>query len=1230
MITTTSRALAGSLAGCLAAAGLALLPATAAHASPTTDPTLAVLDTLGAPAANTELNDQVNVSVSTPITTSGQTDQKITTSWNPAQFTLAGGTLVRPEGWNLEYTTDGTNWVSSAPALSSVRGVRSTGHVASGGLDDGLQVSTATGTGDVVSGAGTFSGSSGGDGWDAFTTSTYVLNVWHHNGGSYNLDCHLKSSGASCNASVYSVSGFETSPASTGTVVGNNVFSLVGEPEGGTFGIICTDISAIPFTYCGYTPLIAGTGDVYGMGSQTKIGNRLYAPVTANSGKLICFDTNTLAACPGQPYALTGFSALSGTEVPAFSSSAGGYVFVTANEVWCFTASTGAACSGSWPVGSYSKPVHAAVPMRNSSGTLIGACVIYPANNCYGLDGSAATFPPALASLLSAKPMDGGPTIGWGQYGFTSTRQYWLTGSGWSSGMPPVCWDWLTGAACAGFDTTASTGIRRYALTPDATNLNCIWTNGDNGQISSFDAYTGSAGCPGPSPTVLIPYTTVVPRMSCLEAGRVRGYRDLTLTVPNTVTVTNLSVTVVDTDGDDVAGFVGLTPDSSGVIDLSTLDATVTGTHPAFEVTSPNTTTADAKAISAAVRYVSDAPQLCLSLTQQRECPSLSPGVSSTSDLPVASAQVSAVSTITVASVDTPTPMSYQVTRADMPGCLGTVSGTVTRTYSGGSAPLPGSTVRLIRPDLTEAASTTTDEDGDYVFANVNPGTYTVKLGTQTLSKTVVAQGTQDADFTVPVENPTALPVSTSTLQNTVVSLAVNATADPATAIDPTSLRILDPDSEEWVSTLVVDGEGTWVVTVNGSLRFTPEQGFVGTATPVDYRVLDGYGTEATSTAVIAVIPVLPTAAPVAAVGTRGDTLRITLRGNGPKVPLVAGTARLLDPDTQAPLTQVDVDGVGMFEIDSDTGQVVFTPQGTFVGSSSLMYQVTDAVGRVARSSVTVTLNGFTVTGGSRTILVNRTAQVGIAGVPNGSTLSAPATLDGATITTSGRNVWFTGPQNQSGRWVIPVTVTHGTAEVQTQVTITVLPATARGGWYALADSEHTVVRWSVTPGATGYEVRANGHLMCTGSTLSCTIDDLLGPRSKIMITALGADNTRADAVRVDYRVTGCHPLFSVYFGSDSAALNRFATPALNSFSRLLAVQGFRDVCLIGHTDSRGSAAYNLDLSKRRVTAVGNYIGARVGGLAVTRSYRGENDPAGNNNTPGGQAQNRRVDLAVG
>ena len=69
---------------------------------------------------------------------------------------------------------------------------------------------------------------------------------------------------------------------------------------------------------------------------------------------------------------------------------------------------------------------------------------------------------------------------------------------------------------------------------------------------------------------------------------------------------------------------------------------------------------------------------------------------------------------------------------------------------------------------------------------------------------------------------------------------------------------------------------------------------------------------------------------------------------------------------------------------------------------------------------------------------------------------------------------------------------------------------------------------------------------------------------------------------------------------------------------------------IIGHTDSVGSADYNLGLSKRRAQAVADYLvstGVEPEKLRVTG--RGKNDPIASNDTDAGRAQNRRVEVVV-
>ncbi|MEM1161353.1 MAG: OmpA family protein [Pseudomonadota bacterium] len=74
--------------------------------------------------------------------------------------------------------------------------------------------------------------------------------------------------------------------------------------------------------------------------------------------------------------------------------------------------------------------------------------------------------------------------------------------------------------------------------------------------------------------------------------------------------------------------------------------------------------------------------------------------------------------------------------------------------------------------------------------------------------------------------------------------------------------------------------------------------------------------------------------------------------------------------------------------------------------------------------------------------------------------------------------------------------------------------------------------------------------------------------------------------------------------------------------------QSYVDV--IGHTDSRGTVAYNQGLSERRASAVQNYLTNQGVAPARMAAYgQGENAPVADNNTVDGRAANRRVELLI-
>jgi outer membrane protein OmpA-like peptidoglycan-associated protein len=68
---------------------------------------------------------------------------------------------------------------------------------------------------------------------------------------------------------------------------------------------------------------------------------------------------------------------------------------------------------------------------------------------------------------------------------------------------------------------------------------------------------------------------------------------------------------------------------------------------------------------------------------------------------------------------------------------------------------------------------------------------------------------------------------------------------------------------------------------------------------------------------------------------------------------------------------------------------------------------------------------------------------------------------------------------------------------------------------------------------------------------------------------------------------------------------------------------------IIGHTDSDGAAAHNMELSEKRAEAVKNYLMTHfsIDGARLQSDGKGATQPVAPNTTPAGKAKNRRVEF---
>ena len=104
--------------------------------------------------------------------------------------------------------------------------------------------------------------------------------------------------------------------------------------------------------------------------------------------------------------------------------------------------------------------------------------------------------------------------------------------------------------------------------------------------------------------------------------------------------------------------------------------------------------------------------------------------------------------------------------------------------------------------------------------------------------------------------------------------------------------------------------------------------------------------------------------------------------------------------------------------------------------------------------------------------------------------------------------------------------------------------------------------------------------------------------------------------------------LYGILFDFDKATLQQSSSEQLQDVLTLLLSNPALRLEIQGHTDSDGSAAYNLQLSQQRSESVLNYLllfGIEPSRLQA-RGY-GETMPVAPNNTDENKARNRRVEL---
>ncbi len=150
---------------------------------------------------------------------------------------------------------------------------------------------------------------------------------------------------------------------------------------------------------------------------------------------------------------------------------------------------------------------------------------------------------------------------------------------------------------------------------------------------------------------------------------------------------------------------------------------------------------------------------------------------------------------------------------------------------------------------------------------------------------------------------------------------------DPLVPIDET----VEPTFEDGSKEKSIPGQGTYAISPDGTVTFTPDKQFVGNPTPVTVKRVDKNGTPVTATYSPEFTKVTPTGSGDKTEGLQGQVQegKVTFTPGHDSVPFPADSTPLFDNGT----TVKEVPNVGKFEVDAD-GKVTFTPDKQFKGET--------------------------------------------------------------------------------------------------------------------------------------------------------------------------------------------------------------------------------------------------------------------------------------------------------
>jgi OOP family OmpA-OmpF porin len=139
-------------------------------------------------------------------------------------------------------------------------------------------------------------------------------------------------------------------------------------------------------------------------------------------------------------------------------------------------------------------------------------------------------------------------------------------------------------------------------------------------------------------------------------------------------------------------------------------------------------------------------------------------------------------------------------------------------------------------------------------------------------------------------------------------------------------------------------------------------------------------------------------------------------------------------------------------------------------------------------------------------------------------------------------------------------------------------------------------------------------------------IEDLMGKPEYLPGSLFVLDEKMIEVIRKQQKVVG-FKMDNILFDFNKAAIKPEFHDALGALGKFLQEHPLAHVVLAGFTDPIGSSEYNMQLSRRRVESVSNYLMSnfKIGPGQIVGLWYGDLAPVAPNDTEAGRSKNRRV-----